>query len=212
MGGGGVGGLGDCLGGVGVGLGSVARLQSGGALAAALDTAAARCGGTTGGGATAATGCGAAGLTGLHHREAGVVETSDHDGDVCGALLDPTGATTSTRGEPLQRGAFVGVAGEHVQLVGVLAVVVDGVGDGRGQHLADRDGGFAIGELQHLVGLTHGKAADQVEHHTVLGGRRTHVLGAGLGADALTSDEGLLVELGTSHQRRPFAFFSWPAW
>jgi hypothetical protein len=180
-------------------------------LTAALDAVAAAGHRTSGGGTTATCGR-TTGVAGLHDLEAVVVETGHHDGDVRGALLDATGAATSTRGEPLERRALVGVAGEDEQFVGVLLIVVDGVGDGRGQHLAHHDGGLAVGELQHLVGLLHGQAANQVEHDPHLRRRHADVLGAGLRARTLAGDEGLLVELGTSHQRRPFAFFSWPAW
>ena len=87
-----------------------------------------------------------------------------------------------------------------------------GVGDRAGEHLADDAGSFTIGELQHLVGAADGKVADEVEHDAHLRGRHAHVLGAGLGAAALACDERLLVELRAGHQRRPFEFFSWPAW
>ena len=56
------------------------------------------------------------------------------------------------------------------QLVGVLLVVVHGVGDGAGEHLADVGGDAALGELQHLVGAPDVEAADQVEHLAGLAG------------------------------------------
>ena len=55
----------------------------------------------------------------------------------------------------LMVGALVGEAGRHVELLGIELVVVLGVGDRRVQHLADREGGVALGEAQDVLGLVH---------------------------------------------------------
>ena len=54
----------------------------------------------------------------------------------CG-LADTVAAALGTGGETLERGALLDVDGLDLQLVDVGAVVVLGVGDGRGQRLAD---------------------------------------------------------------------------
>ena len=147
-------------------------------------------------------------LAGLDDGDALVAHAGDDHGDVARALVDAGRTATGTGAETLERRALVGEAGDDVELVGVLAVVVDGVGDGAGEHLADVTGDVAVGELQDLVGRHDVEATDQVEHHTGLRGRRTHVAGGGLRAGAFAGDERLLVELGTGHQRRPFVLRS----
>src|SRR5262249_16747242 len=105
----------------------------------------------------------------------------------------------------------VGETGGNVELVGVLTVVVLGVGDGGGERLADHDGDVALDETQDVVSVAHVAAADQVEDLARLGGRRPDVPHPGAGADALVDAGGARVGLRPSH-RRPFTFFSWPAW
>ena len=141
-----------------------------GTLAAALDAGPAAGGRSTGGRATTTSG-GALGLAGLHDLETGVVETSDNDGDVAGALVDAVATAPSTRREPLQRRALVGEASLDEQLVGILLVVVLCVGDGRRQHLANVVGHLTVAELQHLVGTLHRQPANQVQHDAGLVGR-----------------------------------------
>src|SRR5690606_2740115 len=51
------------------------------------------------------------------------VHAAHDDRDVAGALADAGGATPGPGAPALQRGALVGVAGGHVQLVGVELVV-----------------------------------------------------------------------------------------
>ena len=130
---------------------------------------------------TAAAGGGLRLLAVLQHLEALVAQAGDDDGDVARALADARRPAAGAGPEAAQRRALVGVAGEHEQLVGVLLVVVHGVGDGAGEHLADVLGDVAGRELQHLVGAAHVEAADEVEDLAGLGGRAAQVLGGGLG-------------------------------
>ena len=78
-------------------------------------------------------------------------------GDVRRALADPARPAAGPGAEALERRALVGEGGEDEQLLDVLAVVVHGVGDGAGEHLAHVGGGGPVGELQHLVGPLHGR-------------------------------------------------------
>ena len=134
------------------------------------------------------------------------VHAAHDDRDVAGALADAGGAATGTGAPALERGALVGVAGRHVELVGVDLVVLLGVGHGGGEHLADVGGDGAVGELEDAVGVVDVEAADEVEHLTGLVGGHAEVAHLGAGA-------GPLVGLGAEgHQRRPRACFSMPAW
>ena len=103
------------------------------------------------------------------------VHAAHDDRDVAGALADAGGAAAGTGAPALERGALVGVAGRHVELVGVDLVVLLGVGDGRGEHLADVGGDGALGELEDLVGVVDVQAADEVEDLAGLVGRHAEV-------------------------------------
>ena len=118
-----------------------------------------------------------------------VVHAGDHDRDVARALAD-AGRSTARPGPPALEGrALIRVAGDHGQGVGVVAVVVAGVGDRRGEHLADVAGDVAVGERQDLVGVGHVEAADQVEHLTGLVGGYADELRLGAGARSLVGLE-----------------------
>src|SRR5690606_12885307 len=98
------------------------------------------------------------------------------DGDVAGALADAGGASPGTGTPAVQRAALVGVAGRHVEGLGVDLVVVLGVGHRGVEALADDLGRGALGVGEHVAGLGHRLVADEVEHGAGLGGRHAHVL------------------------------------
>ena len=82
--------------------------------------------------------------------EALVVEARHDDRDVTGLLVDLAGASTRTRREALHGDALIGVGGRDEEFVGLHRVVRDGVGDGRGEDLADHVGGLAVRAGQDL--------------------------------------------------------------
>ena len=100
--------------------------------------------GTVGAGATPSAGpsgrgrC-VPGLLVLPAPQGVVVEPAHDDRDVTGALADAGGPTAGPRPPPLEGRPLVGVAGRHVQGLGVLLVVGAGVGHRRGEALADDD-------------------------------------------------------------------------
>jgi hypothetical protein len=149
-----------------------------------------------GGGGTRA----GAGPTGLRLARPEVAElrrrvAADDHRDVAGALADAARAAASTGPEALHRGALVGVARRHEELLGRDVVVVLRVGHGRVEALADDDGHGAVGELEHLAGLAVGQVADEVEHLAGLVCRHVRVLDRRTGAGTLV---GLVAE---RHQR-----------
>ena len=129
-------------------------------------------------------------------------EAAHDDGDVAGPLADPRGPAPRPGTPALHGGTLVGVAGRDVEVFGVLLVVVDRVGHGRAEDLADDLGRLALGAGQDLGGALDVLAADQVEHLARLG--RRHPAVAVYGARP-----GTLVGLGRGHRRAPR---SWPAW
>src|SRR5690606_33187238 len=139
----------------------------------------------------------------------GRVAADDH-GDVAGALADAGGATAGTGPPALEGRALVRVAGGDEQLVRRDVVVVRRVRDGRVEHLGDRPGGGPLRQLEQVARLAHGEAPDEVQHLPRLVGRHAGVAVLRAHARALV---GLALVVGDgSHQRRPFADFSWPAW
>ena len=112
------------------------------------------------------------------------------------------------RAEAAHRRAFVGVARAHEERLGIEIVVVDRIGHGRRENLADHTSGFALGELQNLIGAHDVETANEVEDHASLRRRHTRTAHARARAGALAANEVALVQLGTSHYFLPFTFFS----
>ena len=142
-------------------------------------------------------------LAGLDDLQTLVAHSGDDHRDVAGPLVDPARPSPSAGTEALERRTLVGVAGHDEEFLDVLAVVVHGVGDGAGEHLADLGGGGAVGELQHLVGPADIEAADQVENGAGLGGRAAQVLGGGPRRDPSVELHDAVIELQTSHALPP---------
>ena len=145
-------------------------------------------------------------------RKALVAHAGDDDRDVARALADAgrpaAGAGTKRRsvGPSSAKQAITNSSSAS------CGVVVDGVGDGAGEHLANVGGDAALGELQHLVGAPDVEPADQVEHGAGLDADERTYLAVAFVPTALTGDGGAFVQLRTGHQRRPFVFLSCPAW
>src|SRR5690606_1241065 len=126
------------------------------------------------------------------------------DGDVAHPLADAGGAPAGPRAPALEGRALVGVAGRDVEGVAVQLVVVLGVGDRRVEAPGDDLGGGALGEPQHVRGLVHRQAPDEVEDLAGLVGGHADVADPGTGGGPLLR--------GGGHHRLPRAAFSWPAW
>lgn len=102
-------------------------------------------------------------------------ETAHDDRDVARPLSDP-GSTPAGSGPPSLEGtAFVSEAGRDIQVLGVLAIVVHGIGHCRSQDLGHQHRRFPVGEGKYLCSPINFLTPDEVEHLAHLVGRGTAV-------------------------------------